>query len=585
MKVGKGLLSWSLSKSLCGFMAGHPHKEGEKKLEKIYKILAQMKLAKNILSHRTAIVTGAAHGIGEATAYQLACLGANVVIADYSEDGKRVAEQINQSEGHARFINTDLANIGNVQKMIDFTHAEYGKIDIVVNNAAMATAESLSQISVEEWDREHAVNLRAPFFIIKAVLPEMQKNKYGVIVNEIAVDGLAYASTYSSSKFGLRSLTLSLAGELGNDSGIFTFSFQPGVVDTALLNNWIPKLAPYYNMSTEQFLDYVAATNPGYEGKLMPAEHCAASLVYAIIHANEHHGQIVTPYNTLDYFGIIDTQNKILSTEKIPLETSQLVKETHEDFKKGQIVGYQNEILKINRDLEIRIEARTKQLKAAHQELQSRKDQLEGVASKLSKYLSPQIYDSIFTGKKEVKIETARKKLTVFFSDIVSFTEITEKMEEEVLSIWLNDYLNEMADVTLRYQGTLDKFIGDAVMVFFGDPQTLGEKEDALKCVLMAMEMRARANLLGVNIRMGINTGICTVGNFGSDDRMDYTIVGGHVNLASRLESNSKPGEILIAESTYELINDKIQCEPRGPIQVKGIDRNILTYWVKEYKR
>jgi adenylate cyclase len=117
-------------------------------------------------------------------------------------------------------------------------------------------------------------------------------------------------------------------------------------------------------------------------------------------------------------------------------------------------------------------------------------------------------------------------------------------------------------------------------MIFFGDPETNGEKEDAIRCVLMAIEMRERAKHLGMDIRIGINTGECTVGNFGSEDRMDYTIIGGNVNLASRLESNSEPGKILISQSTYELVKDSIHCESRGNVRVKGIDRDIMTYWV-----
>ena len=212
--------------------------------------------------------------------------------------------------------------------------------------------------------------------------------------------------------------------------------------------------------------------------------------------------------------------------------------------------------------------------------LKDQKEKIEALAAKLSKYLSPQIYNSIFTGEKDVKIETYRKILTVLFSDIAGFTTTTEHMKEDELSQWLNTYLNDMANITLRYNGTLDKFIGDGVMIFFGDPETNGEKEDALRCVSMAIEMRERAKHLGMDIRIGINTGVCTVGNFGSEDRMDYTIIGGNVNLASRLESNSEPGKILISQSTYELVKDSIRCESRGNVRVKGIDRDIMTYWV-----
>ncbi|HRF87057.1 MAG TPA: 7TM diverse intracellular signaling domain-containing protein [Pseudomonadales bacterium] len=216
---------------------------------------------------------------------------------------------------------------------------------------------------------------------------------------------------------------------------------------------------------------------------------------------------------------------------------------------------------------------------------------LEGLTAKLAKYLSPQVYSSIFSGQNDVRVETRRKKLTVFFSDIKGFTEMTDNLESEVLSGLLNNYLDEMAQIALRHGGTIDKFIGDAVMVFFGDPETRGEKEDAIACVHMALEMRDRMVALRakwknegiykpLHIRCGINTGYCTVGNFGCESRMDYTIVGGQVNLASRLESNAEPDQILISHETFALIKDVMACDEKGEITVKGIARPIQTYQV-----
>lgn len=218
------------------------------------------------------------------------------------------------------------------------------------------------------------------------------------------------------------------------------------------------------------------------------------------------------------------------------------------------------------------------------EQIKEKRAQLKKLASKLAKYLSPQVYDSIFRGEKDVKIETYKKHLTVFFSDIAGFTTKTENTEISELTQWLNTYLNDMTTLAIKYNGTLDKFIGDAVMVFFGDPKTSGEKQDALKCISMAIEMKEHAKKLGVDIRMGVNTGDCIVGNFGSEQRMEYTILGPTVNLAARLESNSQPHQILISESTFALIKDEIVCEERGEICVKGIDRKIMTYWVVGHK-
>jgi adenylate cyclase len=220
---------------------------------------------------------------------------------------------------------------------------------------------------------------------------------------------------------------------------------------------------------------------------------------------------------------------------------------------------------------------------------------LESLTAKLAKYLSPQVYSSIFSGQNDVRVETRRKKLTIFFSDIKGFTEMTDNLESEVLSGLLNNYLDEMAQIAIRHGGTIDKFIGDAVMVFFGDPETCGEKEDAIACVRMALDMRDRMVVLRekwknegiykpLRIRCGINTGYCTVGNFGCESRMDYTIVGGQVNLASRLESNAEPDQILISHETYALVKDVIACTEKGEITVKGIARPIQTYQVLDLK-
>lgn len=215
-----------------------------------------------------------------------------------------------------------------------------------------------------------------------------------------------------------------------------------------------------------------------------------------------------------------------------------------------------------------------------------------GLATKLARYLSPQVYDSIFAGKTDVQLKTYRKKLTVFFSDIKGFTELTDSMESEALTSLLNSYLDEMSSIALKYGGTIDKFIGDAIMVFFGDPETRGDKEDALACVQMAIEMREQIKSLrlrwrndGVtkplHIRIGINSGHCTVGNFGSESRMDYTIIGGQVNMASRLESSAGVDQILISAETYNLIRDAVACDKKDEIMVKGIAHPVQTYEVR----
>lgn len=218
------------------------------------------------------------------------------------------------------------------------------------------------------------------------------------------------------------------------------------------------------------------------------------------------------------------------------------------------------------------------------EELKNHKERIEKIALKLSKYLPPEVYASIFAGLQDVKIGATAKRLTILFSDIVNFTSTVEGMEEGSISPWLNSYLNDMSKITHKYGGTLDKFIGDAIMIFFGDPNTFGRETDAVKCVLMALEMLDHCKKINMKIRIGIHSGECIVGNFGSDYRMDYTIIGKAVNLASRMESNSDTARILITEQTMDLVKDYILCEPRGNIKVKGIDREIMTYWAIKAK-
>ena len=242
----------------------------------------------------------------------------------------------------------------------------------------------------------------------------------------------------------------------------------------------------------------------------------------------------------------------------------------------------------IIRDITDRKEAE-RALHSANDELAEKNEMLDGLSTKLAKYLSRQVYDSIFAGRTEVRVESYRKKLTVFFSDIQGFTELSDRMDAESLSQLLNNYLSEMSDIALRHGGTVDKFIGDGIMIFFGDPETRGHAEDARACARMALHMRERVRELeaewrrnagasGLRVRVGVNTGECTVGNFGSENRLDYTIVGREVNAAARLEQSAKPDQILISRSTYELIEDEIQCAPVGELRFRGLAEPMKTY-------
>ena len=231
-------------------------------------------------------------------------------------------------------------------------------------------------------------------------------------------------------------------------------------------------------------------------------------------------------------------------------------------------------------------------IQAMNAELETANEFLASMSMKISRYLSPQIYKSIFSGQKDVTIHTERKRLTIFFSDIKDFTATTERLQPEQITELLNEYFTEMSKIALVHGGTIDKFVGDAMLIFFGDPDTKGDAEDAKACLRMAIEMQDR--IAGLNakwrnagiehpfrVRMGINSGFCNVGNFGSDDRMDYTIIGAEANLAARLQSIAEPGHIVISYETYALVRDVVVAQELAPITMKGISREVLPFAVK----
>ena len=231
-------------------------------------------------------------------------------------------------------------------------------------------------------------------------------------------------------------------------------------------------------------------------------------------------------------------------------------------------------------------------IRGMNQELETTNDFLATLSMKISRYLSPQVYKSIFSGQKDVTIHTERKRLTIFFSDIKDFTATTERLQPEQVTSLLNEYFTEMSKIALKHGGTLDKFVGDAILIFFGDPESKGEAEDARACLNMAADMQHRLAELNVKwrnegvehpfrVRMGINTGYCNVGNFGSDDRMDYTIIGAEANLAARLQSIAEPGRIVVSYETYALVRNILVAHALPPITMKGISREVIPYAVE----
>lgn len=205
---------------------------------------------------------------------------------------------------------------------------------------------------------------------------------------------------------------------------------------------------------------------------------------------------------------------------------------------------------------------------------------LVAVTNKLTRFMPPQIWQPIIRTNQTVRVTNQRKKLTILFSDIAGFTELSDTLSSDHLANILNTYLDTMTRIANKHGATLDKFIGDGMLCFFGDQHSEGERSDALKCVAMAIEMRHAMGMLrhhwrllgfeGLYVRIGINTGYCHVGNFGSENRMTYTLIGKEANLAARLEAAAEKSQILISESTFDLICHKYPCRMVGEMLFKG---------------
>jgi len=211
----------------------------------------------------------------------------------------------------------------------------------------------------------------------------------------------------------------------------------------------------------------------------------------------------------------------------------------------------------------------------------------------MERYLSPQMRASVAELSHDIDLSTRRKELTILFVDMKGFSAISESVDVEYLQAFLNDFLERMTRAVFDNGGTVDKFLGDGLLAFFGDPVEL--ENHAMAAIKAAVQMYREMQELnekwsgagiqelaeGVEIRIGINTGMVVVGNIGSQRRMEYTVLGSAVNVASRLQEAAPPGRILISARTFFLARDHIRCsDPRG-IRVKGVDREIKVYEIE----
>ena len=211
------------------------------------------------------------------------------------------------------------------------------------------------------------------------------------------------------------------------------------------------------------------------------------------------------------------------------------------------------------------------------------------VLSNIQRYFSPDLAKTIAEHGEEVRLGGAKRDVVILFSDIRGFTSMSEKMEPDDVAHLLRDYFTEMVEIIFRHGGTLDKFIGDAIMALWGAP--LGTEDDADKAMLAAIEMQRALGPLNehweasgkprIAIGLGINCGQVFAGNIGSEQRLEYTVLGDAVNTASRLCSNAARGEIMVSEPFYRRLKNPPPTEPRDPIKVKGKEQPVPIYLVK----
>ena len=212
--------------------------------------------------------------------------------------------------------------------------------------------------------------------------------------------------------------------------------------------------------------------------------------------------------------------------------------------------------------------------------------QEEIMRSRLERFHAPQVVEMILKGSQDI-MEPKDLTATVLFTDIIDFTQLAEQSPPRETNIILNQYFSAMTEIIFRFDGMLDKYIGDGLMAVFGTPME-GEN-DAERAILAAKEMKRQlavmmaeqeGSKIKFNIRIGINTGRVVAGNIGSPRRLDYTVIGDPVNIASRLESIAKPNQILIGEETYRAVKEKFKIKKIGSKKVKGKSAEIMVYEV-----
>jgi NAD(P)-dependent dehydrogenase (short-subunit alcohol dehydrogenase family)/class 3 adenylate cyclase len=516
-------------------------------------LMAKLGLMPRALAGQTALVTGGARGIGEGLAWTLAKLGAQVVIVDLLPDGQAVADQIKRGGGRARFVRCDLSDVDELMAMIPEVTAAFGEIDILVNNALHLSGAPIVDFPLDEFEKTFATNARAPFLTIKHLLPGMLERGHGVVVNMIAYEGSPMATAYSATKMALRSMAFTVAREIGNESGVSVFSFVPGIVDTPLIHDVIvPQFAAAGGIAEEEIIPIIAH-NPGYSG-LMPVDHCATALAYAIVHAPEYHGQVADPFEPLDRVGVIEMPRIDPGGGADELDVSGPLSGLY-------IKQYLGDVTSQNKELEHRIEVRTREL----EEARSRSEQL------LLNILPSPIAKRLEEG--EGMIADHFSDVTVLFADIVGFTPMSSRLAPENVVELLDAVFTEFDKISAYYDLEKIKTIGDCYMAVGGLPEP--RSDHAERVASAALDMLPALSTLGsrldlpLSVRIGLHSGDVVAGVIGRQ-KFIYDLWGDTVNTASRMESHGVGDHIQCTEAVRNLLTHRYEFQSRGEVEVKG---------------
>ncbi len=264
--------------------------------------LQQLGLSPTEFSGQVVVVTGGGRGIGLETVKAFARLGARVAIAELADNGLAAEEAVRRSGGEAWFMRTDVSDPASVAALAQQVEKTLGPVEVLINNAIFIPVASVVDLSIEQWDRTQAVNLRGSFLTCKAFLPAMLARHRGVIVNMVSTDAMPGLAAYIASKQGIAGFSQTLAVEMA-DQGVKVIPFAPGMVDTPAIRGVADDLAPHLGLSKEQFLGL--SLHPDYAG-LMPAEDAAAATVYLAARlADEFNGQVVNGYEVLERAGFL----------------------------------------------------------------------------------------------------------------------------------------------------------------------------------------------------------------------------------------------------------------------------------------